>query len=89
MPGTNLLTVGVVVGVQFVVTWVMAGVIPRVADADEVRSERLRILAGLLAEVEQLADRAVARMPLEIPAYAAQDAAFFADVREQVVRPDD
>ena len=86
MPDTNLLTVCVVVGVQVVVTWGMAGVLARVADADEVRSVRLRVLAGLLAEVEELADRAVARMPLEIPAYAAQDAAFFADVRHQVVR---
>lgn len=64
----------------------MAGVLARVADADEIRSERLRILAMLLADVEELADRAVSRMPREIPAYAVQDAEFFADVRDQVVR---
>jgi hypothetical protein len=64
----------------------MAGVLARAADADEVRSERLRILACLLAEVEELADQAAARIMVEIPAYAAQDAAFFADVRHQVVR---
>jgi hypothetical protein len=84
--GTNLLTVGVVVGVQVVVTWDMAGVLARAVDADEIRSERARILTGLLASVDELADRAVARMPLEIPAYAGQGAAFFADVRDQVVR---
>src|SRR5829696_3842128 len=64
----------------------MAGVLGRVADAAEVRSERARILAGLLAEVDELADRAVTRMLLEIPAYATRDAAFFADVRDQVRR---
>src|SRR5215207_1495087 len=64
----------------------MAGVLAQAVDADEIRFERARILAGLLADVDELADRAVARMPLEIPAYAAQDAAFFADVRDQVVR---
>ena len=68
------------------VTWVMAGVLARAADADEVRSERLRILAALLAQLDEVVDRALARMRLEIPAYAAQDAAFFADVRHQVLR---
>ena len=64
----------------------MAGVLARVADADETRSERARVLAGLLAGVDQLADRAVARIPLEIAAYASQGPAFFADVRDQVGR---
>src|SRR3569832_2519464 len=48
------------------------------------RSERDRILAALLADVDELAERAVSRMPEEIPAYRGRDAAFFADVRDQV-----
>ncbi|XVQ11355.1 helix-turn-helix domain-containing protein [Spirillospora sp. CA-255316] len=57
-----------------------------VTSADMVRSERSRILAELLDRVDELADRAVAAMLEEIPAYDAQDAAFHADVREQVAR---
>jgi PucR C-terminal helix-turn-helix domain/GGDEF-like domain len=51
-----------------------------------VRAERGRILATLLDQVEDLADRAVAAMRAEIPAYAAQDAGFRADVRDQVLQ---
>src|SRR5919112_3917846 len=51
-----------------------------------VRSERDRILTALHADVDELAERAVARMPEEIPAYRGRDAAFFADVRDQVCR---
>ena len=54
--------------------------------ADVVRSERSRILSELLDRVDELVDRAVSAMIEEIPAYAAQDAAFHADVREQVAR---
>jgi DNA-binding PucR family transcriptional regulator len=50
------------------------------------RSERDRILAALLADVDQLAERALARMPAEIPAYRGRDEAFFADVRDQLRR---
>ena len=48
------------------------------------RSERDRILAALLAEVDELAERALARMPEEIPAYRGRDEAFFADVQDQL-----
>src|SRR5918993_2868936 len=57
-----------------------------VAGAAEIRAERARILSALLTDVEALAEQAAARMPLEIPAYALQDARFFADVRDQVRR---
>ena len=50
------------------------------------RSERDRILAALLAEVDELAERALVRMPEEIPAYRGRDEAFFADVHDQVCR---
>src|ERR1700733_4925551 len=50
------------------------------------RTARDRILTALHADLEELAERAVARMPEEIPAYAGRDAAFFADVRDQVSR---
>jgi DNA-binding PucR family transcriptional regulator len=50
------------------------------------RSERDRILAALLADIDELAERALARMPEEIPAYRGRDEAFFADVRDQLRR---
>ncbi|MFF5264460.1 PucR family transcriptional regulator [Actinomadura viridis] len=56
------------------------------AGAGTVRTERSRILAELLERVDELADRAVAAMRAEIPAYRSRDAAFHADVREQVGR---
>ncbi|WP_395103700.1 PucR family transcriptional regulator [Actinomadura sp. SCN-SB] len=54
--------------------------------ADTVRAERSRILAELLDRVDELAERALAVMCTEIPAYEAQDAGFHADVLEQVRR---
>ncbi|MEV5829361.1 helix-turn-helix domain-containing protein [Spirillospora sp. NPDC052242] len=54
--------------------------------ADTVRTERSRILAELLTIVDELADRAVAAMRAEIPAYADRSDGFLADVREQVGR---
>ncbi|MFI0354619.1 PucR family transcriptional regulator [Actinomadura sp. 9N407] len=54
--------------------------------ADTLRTERSRILAELLNRVDELADRAVTTMRAEIPAYAARDAGFHADAREQVAR---
>ncbi|RSN71778.1 PucR family transcriptional regulator [Actinomadura sp. WAC 06369] len=54
--------------------------------ADTVRTERSRILAELLTIVDELADRAVAAMRAEIPAYADRSDDFLADVREQVGR---
>jgi len=49
-----------------------------------VRAERARILSTLLDRIEQVIDRALETIRAEIPAYAAQDERFFADVREQV-----
>ena len=51
-----------------------------------VRSERDRILTALRVDLEEVAERALARMPEEIPAYRGRDAAFFADVRDQLYR---
>jgi PucR C-terminal helix-turn-helix domain/GGDEF-like domain len=51
-----------------------------------VRAERARILSTLLDRVEEVIDRAVAAIRAEIPAYAAQDERFFADVRDQVAQ---
>jgi diguanylate cyclase with GGDEF domain/PucR-like helix-turn-helix protein len=52
--------------------------------AADVRAERTRILATLLDRIEEVIDRALETIRAEIPAYAAQDERFFADVREQV-----
>ncbi|MEV4224551.1 helix-turn-helix domain-containing protein [Nonomuraea sp. NPDC049725] len=54
--------------------------------AGPVRAERARILAELLADLDDLADTAVAAMRAEIPAYAARTPEFLADVRDQVMR---
>ncbi|WP_433512037.1 PucR family transcriptional regulator [Nonomuraea sp. CA-143628] len=51
-----------------------------------VRVQRTRILSELLDHLADLADTAVQTMRAEIPAYAAQDENFLADVRDQVVR---
>jgi len=59
---------------------------PAPAATRTARSERDRILAALLAEVDELAERALVRMPEEIPAYRGRDEAFFADVHDQVCR---
>ena len=53
---------------------------PRTGDLDVLARDR--ILSALQSDVDELAERAVARMPEEIPAYRGRDAAFFADVRE-------
>ena len=52
--------------------------------ADGSRAERARILSRLLADLDSLVDTAVAAIREEIPAYAAQDDRFFADVKGQV-----
>lgn len=54
--------------------------------AEAVRAERARILSELLDHLGRLADTATATMRDEIPAYAAKDAEFLSDVRDQVVR---
>src|SRR5919108_3084591 len=54
--------------------------------ADAVRAERRRILATILEQLEDLVQDAVEAIRSEIPAYAAQEAPFFADVRDQVHR---
>jgi hypothetical protein len=51
---------------------------------DVVRAERRRILSTLLADLDSLVDAAVEAIRAEIPAYAARDEGFFADVKEQV-----
>ena len=56
----------------------------REVGADAVRAERARLLHSLLGDVDALAEAALVEMRAEIPAYAAQDETFFADVREQV-----
>ncbi len=54
--------------------------------AAPVRAERARILSELLAISTNWPTTAAATMRAEIPAYAAQDEAFLADVRDQVAR---
>ncbi|MEU7853313.1 helix-turn-helix domain-containing protein [Nonomuraea sp. NPDC049141] len=54
--------------------------------SEAVRVQRTRILSELLDHLAELADTAVQTMRAEIPAYAAQDENFLADVRDQVVR---
>src|ERR671923_1536578 len=61
--------------------------VARVDDgAEAVRAERRRILATILEQLEDLVQDAVEAIRSEIPAYAAQEAPFFADVRDQVRR---
>jgi sugar diacid utilization regulator len=58
-----------------------------VADgADAVRAERRRILTTMLERTDALVQSTVEAIRDEIPAYAAQEASFFVDVREQVRR---
>ena len=54
------------------------------ARADPVAVERARILTTLLDGLDALVDDAVGAIRTEIPAYAAQDERFVADVTEQV-----
>jgi hypothetical protein len=56
------------------------------ASGEAVAAERARILSTLLGQVDVLAERAVAAMRVEIPAYAAQEDCFFPDVVDQVAR---
>jgi sugar diacid utilization regulator len=55
-------------------------------DAEAVRAERRRILSTILEQLDDLVQAAVEAIRSEIPAYAAQEPAFFADVRDQVRR---
>ena len=64
----------------------MSGGVIAVGTAAGGSEERSRILAALVDDLDALTDRAVEAMQAEIPAYAAQDERFFADVRDQVVR---
>src|SRR3954452_3242774 len=58
----------------------------RLVGVKQVRAERTRILNALLDDLEPLAERAVAAIWAEIPAYGMQDERFAADVRDQVLR---
>jgi len=61
--------------------------VARVDDgAEAVRAERRRILSTILEHLDDLVQDAVEAIRGEIPAYAAQEAPFFADVRDQVRR---
>ena len=61
--------------------------VARVDDgAEAVRAERRRILSTILEQLDDLVQDAVEAIRGEIPAYAAQEAPFFADVRDQVRR---
>jgi PucR C-terminal helix-turn-helix domain/GGDEF-like domain len=56
-----------------------------VAEADDVRVERARVLTELLGQLDTLTETAVAAISAEIPAYAARrDDDFYRDVGEQV-----
>lgn len=61
----------------------LAGVVD---GADAVRAERRRILTAMLERTDALVQSTVEAIRGEIPAYAAQEASFFVDVREQVRR---
>jgi sugar diacid utilization regulator len=61
--------------------------VARVDDgAEAVHAERRRILSTILEQLDDLVQDAVEAIRGEIPAYAAQEAPFFADVRDQVRR---
>jgi PucR C-terminal helix-turn-helix domain/GGDEF-like domain len=61
--------------------------VTRVDDgAEAVRGERRRILSTILEQLDDLVQDAVEAIRGEIPAYAAQEEPFFADVRDQVRR---
>jgi sugar diacid utilization regulator len=61
----------------------LAGVVD---GADAVRAERRRILEAMLERTDALVQSTVEAIRAEIPAYAAQEASFFVDVRDQVRR---
>jgi hypothetical protein len=54
--------------------------------ADAVRAERRRILTAMLERTDALVQSTVEAIRSEIPAYAAQEASFLVDVRDQVRR---
>jgi PucR C-terminal helix-turn-helix domain/GGDEF-like domain len=55
------------------------------AGVDAVRAERARILAALLAQIDELTESGVAAIRAEIPAYAARrDERFLADLANQI-----
>jgi hypothetical protein len=63
----------------------MLSEVARIDDgADRLRAERRRILSTILEQLDGLVQAAVEAIRSEIPAYAAQEAPFFVDVRDQV-----
>lgn len=63
----------------------MKGGVQTLAGRDAVAAERARILAALLAQIDELTEAGVAAIRAEIPAYAAQrDERFLADLANQV-----
>ena len=61
-----------------------AAVVEHVAVEGDVRAERRRILDTLLEDLDGLAERGVAALRAEIPAYGEGDARFVEDLRDQV-----
>src|SRR5690348_13538089 len=55
------------------------------ADAQEIRLERGRILSALMDDAEAIADRGATAIQREIVAYAQGGDRLFADMREQVL----
>ncbi|WP_051186147.1 PucR family transcriptional regulator [Nocardia tenerifensis] len=53
---------------------------------DDVQAERVRIIANAYDHAEQIADAAMVAILAQIPAYAARDDAFHADVHNQLVK---
>ena len=62
----------------------LAGPAGMPAGADAVRAARRRILTTMLERTDALVQSTVEAIRTEIPAYAAQEASFFVDVRDQV-----
>jgi hypothetical protein len=60
------------------------GILEPLAQGDEIRAERTRILLAVQERIDEVVDAALAKMCEEIPAYAATSPALFADVRHQV-----
>jgi sugar diacid utilization regulator len=63
-----------------------SAVVEPIVGPEAVRVESLRILGTLVDRLDELADRAVAAMRAQIPAYCDRDERFYADVRDQVAR---
>jgi hypothetical protein len=64
----------------------LAGLPGTAVGADAVRAERRRILTTMLERTDALVQSTVEAIRGEIPAYAAQEASFLVDVRDQVRR---